>query len=338
MSMKTLEYIITFNTPAFLGNAEQQAQWRTPPFKALLRQWWRVALAAETNFKISVNNLRQQEGILFGNAALTHEINGKDVANHSKSKVRIRLSNATGNDAWSPGSQSGVAPLPTGLDTSYAWFGLVNRGRGLRDKSGIKSVGPESVRTLRLAIPEEQQEIFQQVMALINAFGLVGSRSRGGWGSLRVDGVHDLASDELLHYSRSLSDCLKGDWAMSLAKDDVGLCVWESKIEFTTWDQAMRFIAIQRKKVRTALKTDTDLRPALGFATPGRMPSPLRWKVKKNQADKLAVRVFALPHDIPEDAKKSLSPERLVAAWSIVTKVLDSPELSLERLEKRITR
>ncbi len=43
--MRKLEYQVTFNTPAFLGNADQQAQWRTPPFKALLRQWWRVASA-----------------------------------------------------------------------------------------------------------------------------------------------------------------------------------------------------------------------------------------------------------------------------------------------------
>jgi hypothetical protein len=31
--MKKLEYTVSFTTPAFLGNAEQQTQWRTPPFK-----------------------------------------------------------------------------------------------------------------------------------------------------------------------------------------------------------------------------------------------------------------------------------------------------------------
>jgi CRISPR-associated protein Cmr1 len=34
--MKRLEYTVSFTTPAFLGNAEQAGQWRTPPFKALL--------------------------------------------------------------------------------------------------------------------------------------------------------------------------------------------------------------------------------------------------------------------------------------------------------------
>ena len=44
--MLTLLYTLSFNTPAFLGNADQQAQWRTPPIKALIRQWWRVVKAS----------------------------------------------------------------------------------------------------------------------------------------------------------------------------------------------------------------------------------------------------------------------------------------------------
>jgi hypothetical protein len=43
MTYTTLTYRVSFTTPAFLGDAEQNGQWRTPPFKALLRQWWRVA-------------------------------------------------------------------------------------------------------------------------------------------------------------------------------------------------------------------------------------------------------------------------------------------------------
>ena len=35
-------YQLRVQTPAFLDNAQQQGQWRTLPFKALLRQWWQV--------------------------------------------------------------------------------------------------------------------------------------------------------------------------------------------------------------------------------------------------------------------------------------------------------
>lgn len=38
--MHLCSYHLRFQTPAFLGNSQQQAQWRTPPLKALLRQWW----------------------------------------------------------------------------------------------------------------------------------------------------------------------------------------------------------------------------------------------------------------------------------------------------------
>ena len=37
--MHLCSYQLRFQTPAFLGNAQQQGQWRTPPLKALLRQW-----------------------------------------------------------------------------------------------------------------------------------------------------------------------------------------------------------------------------------------------------------------------------------------------------------
>jgi CRISPR-associated protein Cmr1 len=69
--------------PAFLGNAEQSGQWRTPPFKALLRQWWRVAYAADHRFSVDVDRMREDEGRLFGAAA--------DAADSNRSRVRIRL-------------------------------------------------------------------------------------------------------------------------------------------------------------------------------------------------------------------------------------------------------
>src|SRR5690554_1103210 len=90
--MKKLEYIVTFVTPAFLGNAEQSAQWRTPPFKALLRQWWRVAYAAERRFMVKLDEMRREEGLLFGHAWLDDDKDekGNKVAAR-KSAVRMRL-------------------------------------------------------------------------------------------------------------------------------------------------------------------------------------------------------------------------------------------------------
>lgn len=332
--MKTLEYTITFNTPAFLGNAEQSAQWRTPPFKALLRQWWRVVFASRRGFAVDLESMRREEGRLFGNASLSHKEGSKVIADHSKSLVRIRLNNLKGNEAWSLGSQQGVSPLQTDLDISYAWFGLAKRGKGIADRSGIKATQPEGCRQLRLAIPLDVLDELTDTLSLIDAFGLMGSRSRGGWGALSLDGIEKMKPSDMVRYARELGDCIRSDWAMSLAKDANGLCVWESIADFESWDKAMRFIAFRRKNVRTALKA-ADLRAALGFATPGRMPSPLRWKVLPSNNGKLVVRVFAMPHRIPDDAVKSLSYDKLTAAWNLVTREFDAANSDFQRIQSK---
>ncbi len=170
-------------------------------------------------------------------------------------------------------------------------------------------------------------------MSLINAFGLLGSRSRGGWGALQVDGINALQAGDMQRYVRDIDVCLQDDWAMSLTQDDKGLCVWERHTELDSWNKAMKFIARERKEVRTALKGGKDLRPALGFALPnGRMPSPLRWKVMAARPGKLAVRVFALPHCIPDEGGKKLSFQDLQSAWRTVSGTLDNTA-HLQRLK-----
>ncbi|NLT33807.1 MAG: hypothetical protein GXX81_10275 [Acidobacteria bacterium] len=324
MKMQQLEYEVHFLTPAFLGNAKQSAQWRTPPFKALLRQWWRVAYAAEKRFTVRIEEMRREEGMLFGNAWLSHKEGNKEVHDYCKSLVRVRLlDDAQSVDSWALGTQQGVTPLSTRLETSYAWFGLIKRGGNLGDRWAIKPMAAESVRKLLLAFEDIHLKRMKEVVALMHAFGLLGSRSRGGWGALHIEGAELLAAEDLFHYARDVSKCLEDDWAMSLAKDDKGLLIWEGTENFNTWDKAMHFVAITRKSVRTALKNGGNLRPALGFASPGRMPSPLRWKVVKGDQGGLRVRVFAMPHGIPEKAGIRLSTEQLSRAWRIVAGTLD---------------
>ncbi|MDX9697943.1 MAG: hypothetical protein RBT55_00005, partial [Rhodocyclaceae bacterium] len=60
-------YQLTLASPAFLGNADQKGVWRTPPLKALIREWWRVAVARDVGYRHA--ELRQRETVLFGTAA-----------------------------------------------------------------------------------------------------------------------------------------------------------------------------------------------------------------------------------------------------------------------------
>jgi CRISPR-associated protein Cmr1 len=329
MKMKILEYNMTFHSPAFLGNAEQSGQWRTPPIKALLRQWWRVAYAADKGFKVDVGAMRRDEGCLFGHAWLDDDRlpDGTKVTAR-KSRVLIRLGQPSdGKQAWVMGSQQGVSPLSTNLNNSYAWFGLVKRGSP--DRTAIKAGNdPESTRMLRLAVPDEEQDRFQTVLRLIDAFGQIGSRSRGGWGSLHVSLEEPMQTSDMVFYSRELSDCLKQDWPLSLANDSKGLMLWDGKRHYETWYAAMESVASERKSIRTALKLpQRDLRPVLGFATPGRMPSPLRWKVIPAQNGKLAIRIFAMPHFLPIDSRKNFTSAQLEHAWNTITKTLDNSAL-----------
>jgi CRISPR-associated protein Cmr1 len=318
--MKQLTCEIRFTTPAFLGNAEQDAQWRTPPFKALLRQWWRVWYAAEHGFNVDLNRMRHDEGMLFGHAWLD---NDRDDHGHKiaarKSSIRIRLDGSTA-DPWGRGSMSGVGPLATGDSTSYARFGLIDR-KGLPDRTAIKPSGAESVRTLHIAYPDTCEDIIRETVGLIDAFGAIGSRSRGGWGSIQVRGIGGADIADFSRFARNWNACLRDDWAMSLAKDDRPW-MWHSTSTYGQWSEAMKFISMQRKKVRTDFAKD--LRPALGFADNGRMPSPLRWKVIPYNGDRLRVRVFALPHRLPPG--KSPREAELAQVWQRVCMVLDGSD------------
>ena len=116
--MQKLQHQVEFLTPAFLGNAEQSGQWRTPPFKSLLRQWWRAVWAAKHGFPKDIKDMRLEEGRLFGNAWLEGEFR--------KSAVRLRL------DKWSDG-----------LETRDRWGGQETDGQSkVRHPEVQQSVGP----------------------------------------------------------------------------------------------------------------------------------------------------------------------------------------------------
>jgi CRISPR-associated protein Cmr1 len=328
MAMTQFDCRITFVTPAFLGNAEQSGQWRTPPFKALLRQWWRVVFAANHYFKADLAVMRREEGLLFGHAWLEDDRDEAGVrvaARRSRVRLRLDVPERVNVASWAAGTQKGVAPLAAGLETSYAWFGLVKRGAGLPDRTAIRPGGKEGTRMLRMSFPPDRQSDIETTLRLINAFGHLGSRSRGGWGSVIIDGF-DLESESVHRFTQRLEECVTNGWAMSLARDSRGPAIWDSKDGYASWDKAMAEVAAQRKHVRTTLKSagGQDLRSALGFAGSGRMPSPLRWKLFRRPEGSLGIRVFAMPCAIPAESGKNMTEQKLKTAWVLITRTIDA--------------
>jgi len=275
--MKKLEYTVSFTTPAFLGNAEQSGQWRTPPFKALLRQWWRVVHAPKVGYDVS--RLRGDEGALFGTAA--------DAGDSRRSLVRFRLS------AWELGKldqwerddrlphcevtnrQGEVMQIGAQLYLGYGplTFGDTGRrnqqGRPTKDtvlnQDPKRSAIAESMsQTLTIMVPDMYYQDIIGSVRLTAWFGTLGSRSRNGWGALQIVArkgtppIPELTTDRLDGVLRPLNDCLDEhigcDWPHAIGSVDNRPLVWTTQPR-ASWREAMKELA----RVKIAFRTQKAL-------------------------------------------------------------------------------
>ena len=336
MTTHELTYQVSFNTPAFLGNAEQQAQWRTPPFKALLRQWWRVVKAPSVGY--NHNQLRILENALFGSAL--------DKDGSSRSKVQLRLS------AWDEGAMSALPSMarhphrevkdkngkPIDIGTAvYLGFGPVTL-QGMRN-----AIAPvANPLTFKIRCPESESVDIKKTMQVVAWFGAVGSRSRNAWGSVRlegedilgIEGLCDSKLAELLSLrtiSVALSDHLAGEWPHS-----IGLCsdgrpaVWRvvsgqkqvdgktQFIGFEKWQQVLERFAALKIGFRTQFGFHNQGGPhrevmdrhvlaypvthhALANLPNARLASQMRFKVIANKDGKFFGVIAHVPAAMPRD-------------------------------------
>lgn len=351
--MKTLAYTVRFISPAFLGNAEQNAQWRTPPLKALLRQWWRVAYAADHGFRVNVAEMRREEGMLFGNAWLED--------NFRKSLVRIRL------DRWEAGklkSWSGLEQQPVYHPevqrTNYkvgphAYLGygpLDGRGNTQLDSKRNAAIQAGESATLALAVPEEHAPRIGRAIWLIDRYGALGGRSRNGWGSISLtplDGTPALTGELPLRPWRKALDL---DWPHAIGQDDTGALVWQTRA-LADWKALMRELAIIKIGLRTQFIFTTgpnaphpENRHWLSYPVTRhnvaawrergrgdlRLPNSLRFKVRldSNDPKNLVGVIFHVPCLPPREFQPN--PAAIVATWKSVHALLG--ELTLPGTER----
>lgn len=344
--MKKLEYQVSFTTPAFLGNAEQQAQWRTPPFKTLLRQWWRVAYAAEHGF--AVEAMRREEGLLFGHAWLDDDRDdkGRKIAAR-RSLVRIRL------DRWEKGrlkSWNGLEqprvfhPEVQRMNYkvgphAYLGYGPLD-GRGntkLSDKINAV-IQPGESAGLSLAVPEKHERLISRALWLMDRYGTLGGRSRNGWGSLVMTPVNGTPSPSGELRLRPWREAIELDWPHAIGQDERGALVWQTEA-FTDWKRLMREIAIIKIGLRTQFLFTTEnntttpearhwlshpvTKHNVGPWKQARLPNNLRFKVRTAPGDpeKLVGVIFHVPCRPP----KEFHPEKdvIVRTWQSVHALLD---------------
>lgn len=348
--MQQRSYQIRFLNPAFLGNAEQAGQWRTPPVKALLRQFWRIAYAASRNFNVSVDGMRRDEAHVFGSA---------EREDTSRSRVRIRL------DSWEPGRRqdwNGLECPPIRHDEvertnyrvaphAYLGYGPLDGRGGTQLAKGRSAIDAEASTLLHLAFPDEGEltRYIDEALVLIDLFGTLGSRSRNGWGSLALTPVRGTSA---LHLQRlPLCDwrqALRLDWAHALGQDDAGRPLLWATNPCESWREAMTELARVKIAVRTAQPfkfrlarpsgeperrhwlaypvTNHDVR---SWGKNARLPNTLRFKLRetgaKGKSGKPMVRglVFHMPCR-PIDTFGDVRAADLEAIWQDVHELLDS--------------
>ena len=346
--MQTLRYRVRFTTPAFLGNAEQSGQWRTPPFKALLRQWWRVVYAANSRFAVNVGAMRREEGRLFGNAWLQNDFR--------KSAVRIRLSR------WDRGTLNSwngleLEPVihPEVTRTrhrvgphAYLGYGPLDGRRGTRFAERVNAaIQADETAELSIAVPDAAAAEVRSALALVDAYGSAGGRCRNGWGSLCLDPdegtpAHDA---DLAACTRPWPQALDLDWPHCIGRDDAANgdspLVWRTAHACDDWRTLMRDLAIVKIGLRTMFVfpgvPPPHLRPmerhwlsypitrhgTRQWSRNARLPNTLRFKVRpdKESHGRLRGVIYHAPCRPPPDFRPDVRTIRGV--WRKVHALLD---------------
>jgi CRISPR-associated protein Cmr1 len=259
---------LRFITPAFLGDAFFASELRSPPFKAMLRSWWRVA---HTGGRApGIEAMRDEEGRIFGHAWLEHTAEeGKARKWAMKSPVRISLLEWRSGDRvpWPEDPpvrhpEVGDAGRNVGAHLYLGYGPLGYDGAAKRTKLNRPScVKPGTMVTMRIRYPGDLRESLRldDILLLWDAFGTVGSRQRNGWGSFAVSDAHDQSSptlrdgQSLARFTREFEDCLSEDWSHAIGRDRRGPLIWLSRQPFANWSEAMRELARVKIAYRTSL-------------------------------------------------------------------------------------
>ena len=352
-------YQLRFVTPAFLGNAEQNGQWRTPPIKALLRQWWRVAYAADKDYRVDLSEMRAAEAKLFGAAA-------DSAGASSQSRVRLRL------DRWTTGRLTQWQELatvkhpevrgpdnrerPVGSDL-YLGYGPLKLGRGARSPSlkGNAAIQVDEKAEFGVAFADGADSgRLQRALDLMNLYGALGGRSRNGWGSftlMPLAGTPALASslDELP--AREWRKALDRDWPHAIGVGDDGRrLVWQTEA-LADWKAVMRRLA----EIKVGLRTQFIFTSGRNASRPEdrhwlsypvtnhnvsrwsekgkgdfRLPNSLRFKVRPDAEGRLHGVIFHVPCLPP----LAFSPDRtaIESVWQRVHTYLNDPAQRLTQI------
>lgn len=285
-------------TPMFLGNAQQEAELRSAPFKGLLRYWWRVACGQQHE---NYQDMLAQENRIFGSA---DEGGGKSRVSVSVTPTTEMKPSKTGfghiDDVAHPECErtnGRTNPL-----NYLAGMGLIHYKDGIRHS--YFSVG-ERFR-LSITAANDVVEDVNSAISIFAQFTAIGSRSRNGWGCFVMNGTPHVSAGFV-----DWNNAMDRDYPHCLGGDERGALVWKTRQKYQDWKQCMRDLAENYIKIRTSLNVVAGNLPdrhLLGYPVTnhsvqrthwgkqGRHSSGLRLLVKKEGNGALRGCFLHLPH------------------------------------------
>ena len=167
-------------TPMFCGGAEQQAEFRLPSFKGILRFWWR---ALEWGRMRNLEQLHREESELFGSS------------NGGQAKFLMRLSQSPVAIAIGKKTQLKDGGVVVGEGARYLGYGVMeayaSHKKGTKDAELTRQclAAPDCFElTLRFgsgSTGTQQQQVIA-ALKLVGMLGGIGGKSRKGYGSLTL--------------------------------------------------------------------------------------------------------------------------------------------------------
>lgn len=321
-------------TPMFLGNASQEAELRSAPFKGLLRYWWRVANGWHY---ATPAELLKAESEIFGSP---------DEQSGGKSLVTVEVCALTKmvtmkDNFATPGlvdhpecekSKKKTNPL-----NYLAGMGLIHYKNGILHSY----FAPEEKFRLDVTCCHEAREAVQSALYLIGAFGAIGSRSRNGWGCFSL-GIQKHLSP---HFFRPADKAFERDYPHCLGKNHKGPFLWETKgAPHASWSECMKMLAdiyisiragnvdkgISKLEVKSGSPPDRHLLgypvtnhnvTLMNWGNQGRHGSALRLIIRK-EADGHRGYILHLPHLFSKEMWPN-GKERQIEIWQKVHSSLD---------------
>lgn len=348
-------------TPAFLGGADQSAELRSAPFKALLRQYWRIANAKAIQY--DHETLRQQEGILFGHAWLKTSSGGGMSADkpwHMKSPIVVAVQPVNGKiclfDSWpkDPKIPHPEVNFPIGAHL-YLGYGPLDYDKAAKRtvlKNNRKALADNSEFKVRISGRKmsELRSSLGAILALWHWIGCIGGRSRNGWGSIEILDVRGMnfsqagPAQDLASVAGEYDICLQRAWPHSVGTDSKGLLCWRTKDSYSSWKEAMENLAQIKVHLRTSFKFPQGQAKKFSdrhflaypvtnhsvaeWSSETRLANQLRLKVLKSGSDYLGA-LFHVPAGLPPFMAQKLKDPNIELrkkereVWQKVHEILD---------------